>query len=253
MKDESNKDNLESVVNDTDFHSYLDEYSVFREGVNKGDHGKTAKFWVSYMNHIWLILHLLKAVKTNDYYLYGACLHQMTDLFFSYDGHNYARYLTYFSFFLANIEQTHPGATELLKQGAVSVARSFVPGNRCYVNKTSEETFMKHAKSHAGDGGRGAGVSSILTNYGAYRRWARTAHEQSRYVDVTLQMAEMTDSETGRTNKHHDVRPSQIRKSDVDQLFCLASGALSLLISVTASWMPKKREAWQRKSSSRIG
>lgn len=112
---------------------------------------------------------------------------------------------------------------------------------------------MKHAKSHAGDGGRGAGVSSILTNYGAYRRWARTAHEQSRYVDVTLQMAEMTDSETGRTNKHHDVRPSQIRKSDVDQLFCLASGALSLLISVTASWMPKKREAWQRKSSSRIG
>lgn len=111
MKDESNKDNLESVVNDTDFHSYLDEYSVFREGVNKGDHGKTAKFWVSYMNHIWLILHLFKAVKTNDYYLYGACLHQMTDLFFSYDGHNYARYLTYFSVFLANIEQTHPGAT----------------------------------------------------------------------------------------------------------------------------------------------
>lgn len=240
-----NKDSLAVVMDDPNFHSYLAEYSEFRAGVKKGDLGKTAMFWVSYMDHIWLILHLLKAVKTNDYYLYSACLHEMANLFFSYDGQNYARYLSYFSVFLANIEQTHPGATDLLKQGAISVARSFIPGNRCAVDKTIEETFMKHAKSHGGAGGRGAGVSGILMNYAAYKRWARTAHERSRYVDVTLQMADMTDANEGG-HTHRDVRPSQIRKSelatvkviksvqsfmnpfdveDLDQLLCLASGA----------------------------
>jgi hypothetical protein len=56
--------------------------------------------------------------------------------------------------FLANIEISHPGATDLFKRGAISLARSFVPGN-----KTIEETFMKHSKSHGGAGGGSAGLS----------------------------------------------------------------------------------------------
>ena len=37
------------------------------------------------MNHVLLVLSLLYAVKINDYYLYGACLSKMVDLFFSFD------------------------------------------------------------------------------------------------------------------------------------------------------------------------
>ena len=84
---------------------------------------------------------LIQAVKTNDCYLYGSCLYAMADLFFSFYGQNYARYLTYFSLFLSNIEETHPGATELLNLGSIGVARSFTPGNLCAVDKTIEETF----------------------------------------------------------------------------------------------------------------
>jgi hypothetical protein len=39
------------------------------------------------------------------------------------------------------------------------VARSFAPGNRCPVDKTIEETFMKPSKSHGGAGGGSAGLS----------------------------------------------------------------------------------------------
>ena len=167
----------------------------------------------------------------------------MADLFFSYDGQNYARYLTFFSLFLTNIEETHPGATDLLRLGAISVARSHIPGNLCAVDKTIEETFMRHAKSR-GTGTRGAGVSGLLQNYEAYRRWARTAHERSRYVDVMLQTADMT--EEGRGNFHRDVRPSMMKRSEKettrvveafqsymnpfnvemdDKLYCISSGA----------------------------
>ena len=153
------------------------------------------------MDHVWLVLSLLHAVKTNDYYLYGDCLSKMVNLFFSFDGHNYARYLCYFSLFLVNIEETHPGATELLKLGAISVARTFIPGNMCAVDKTIEETFMRHAKSQAGPSGQGAGVLGLLNNYEAYRRWARTAHERSRYVEVMLQMANMSEDGHGQCRR----------------------------------------------------
>ena len=95
--------------------------------------------------------------------------------FFSFGGQNYARYLTFFSVFFANIEISHLGATDLLKRGAINLARSFVPGNRCSVDKTIEETFMKHSKSH---GGGSAGLFGLLSNYDAYQRWMGADHER---------------------------------------------------------------------------
>ena len=160
--------------------NFLEEYSSFRQQVRGGSQGKTAKFWLTYMNHVSLVLSLLYAVKINDYYLYGACLSKMVDLFFSFDAQNYAKYLCYFSLFLVDIVKIHPGATDLLKLDAISVARSFIPANRCAVDKTIEATSMQDAKSQAGQGRLGADISGLLNNYEAYHRWARTAHERSR-------------------------------------------------------------------------
>ena len=78
----------------------------------------------------------------------------MCDLFFAYNGQNYARYLTFFSVYMLNVDENHPGAEELLKRGAFSVARSSIPGNRCTIDKKIEETFMKHVKSRGGGMGR---------------------------------------------------------------------------------------------------
>lgn len=62
-------------------------------------------------------------------------------LFISY------RYLTWFEAFLTNIDLSHPGALDYIKHGAISVARSLIPGALAAVDKTMEETFMKFAKS----------------------------------------------------------------------------------------------------------
>jgi len=42
-----------------------------------------------------------------------------------------------FSVLLANIDDTHPGALDLLKRGAISVARSMIPGSREDVDRTT--------------------------------------------------------------------------------------------------------------------
>uniref|UniRef100_A0A0L8GYW0 Uncharacterized protein n=1 Tax=Octopus bimaculoides TaxID=37653 RepID=A0A0L8GYW0_OCTBM len=69
-----------------------------------------------HFHHVWLTMCLLQAVKTNNFTVDAQYLCLMLDLFFSFGGHNYARYLTIFLMFIANIEHSHPGAEELLKR-----------------------------------------------------------------------------------------------------------------------------------------
>ncbi len=165
----SNKVTETAALSDQHICLYTAEYMQFRDDIRSGLQGKTAKLSMTYTNHMWLTLLLLQAVKTNNFTAYEQCLSIMPDLFFSFGGQNYARYLTYFSMFIANIIHSHPGATELLRRGAISVARSFVPGNRCAIDNTIEETFMKHAKSKGDSGSTGAGLSGLQTSYSAYQ------------------------------------------------------------------------------------
>jgi len=45
------------------------------------------------------------------------------------------------------MERTHPGAMDLLTNGAIAVARSMIPGAPSGVNEIMEETSMRIAKS----------------------------------------------------------------------------------------------------------
>ena len=121
---------LDTALDDDAFNNYIQGYLQYKVEASEGSHGKTAQLWASYMSHIWLVLSLVQAVKHNDFLAYAHCLHLMADIFFTFGGQNYAQYITYFSVFLANIEVSHPGSTDLIKRGAMSVAHSFIPGNR---------------------------------------------------------------------------------------------------------------------------
>ena len=201
-------DAIKLAMKDEGLLKYLNNILDYRESCKAGKLGQTAQFWISFMDHVRTLQTLIHAVKHSDFVLYAQCMFEMSGIFFSFNGHNYARYLTYFAMFLCNIESSHPGATLLLKNGAISVARSFIPGNRVDVDKTMEETFMRHAKSQ---GGSGTGLSGILTNPEAYQRWVRTTHARSKYVNSMLNMADMQQSSE---NDHRDLRPSEINRSE---------------------------------------
>ena len=222
------EETMNTALADEELKRYIEGFMQYRDDSKTGNLGTTAQLWVSYMDHVWLVLTLTHAVKHNDFLLYAHCLHLMSDLFFSFGGQNYARYLTFFSLFIANIEISHPGATELMKRGAISVARSFIPGNRCAIDKTMEETFMRHAKSHGSAGGSGAGVSGVLTNHDAYQRWVRTTHARSQYVNTTLSMADMLSGSTEGI-KHRDLRPAEVLKSE--KLVCRTMEAVESFLN----------------------
>lgn len=92
--------------------------------VRESKYGQTAQFWLSYMDLVWLISILLKATKTDDLDLHIAALNNLYPLLFAFDHDNYARYLSVSLMTLMNLNTSHPGSEDLLRQNRFSVCRS---------------------------------------------------------------------------------------------------------------------------------
>ena len=90
--------------------------------------------------------------------------------------------------YILNLNPTHPGTEELLRQNGFSVSTSDVPSSRNAVDITTEQTINKHAKSHGG-------IVGFSRNYAAYFRWCVTRHWRASYVEGAFKMADMVASE----------------------------------------------------------
>ena len=73
---------LKALISNENIRSIIGDFKIFRQEVKSGKLGPTAQLWVMYMDHVWLILSLLHAVKTNNYLEYAFCMTQLSDLFF---------------------------------------------------------------------------------------------------------------------------------------------------------------------------
>ena len=96
-------DTLQEALGDASLHTFLTAYMKFHKLVRNGDFGKIAQFWMSFLDHALLVFLLLWAIKTNNLLLSHKCMADMTDLFFSFGGHNYASFMTWFDIYLKNI------------------------------------------------------------------------------------------------------------------------------------------------------
>ena len=124
LTNEASDANLQGVLASDQFLEYFERYQAFKEDVRRGDLGKTARFWIQYIDILQQILMLIKATKENDLESHIGLLHDLCPLFVAFDHVNYARYTSVYLMTLENLENTHPGATELLKRNGFSVARS---------------------------------------------------------------------------------------------------------------------------------
>lgn len=179
------------------------KYFMFKEDVRQGKLGKTSQFWMFYMDTVWTVLQCLRATKTNDLDLHILCLEKMCPLFFSMDHPNYARFLTAYLLLLLNLDTSHPGGKELLKQKGFSVCRSTVPGSRNAVDMTIEQTINRQAKSKGG-------IVGFSQNVAAYHKWCITRHKRAGLVAVLLE-------ETGLDSKddsHKDNQMSQMKLTE---------------------------------------
>ena len=83
---ECNANTIDDVMSSQGALEIVNLYTEFCQSVREGCLGKTAQFWISYMDHVSLVLALTRSVKTNDFTLYAGSLQAMCDLCFSFGG-----------------------------------------------------------------------------------------------------------------------------------------------------------------------
>ena len=62
-------DSVRQLLEDDTMNNFFKDYKQYREEVRQGKHSKNLQFWLTYMDHIWLVLSLMYAVKMNDFEL----------------------------------------------------------------------------------------------------------------------------------------------------------------------------------------
>ena len=125
---------------------------------------------------LYLILH--RAVKINDINLYCYVLFEISALFFSTNHVNYARWMVLHALELLNLDFTHPGAAELLKNGAFSVRRSAGNSSRVGVDMALEQSINAHAKNKM------RGIVSFSQSDTAVQRWIITSATKTQLEQV---------------------------------------------------------------------
>ena len=211
---EPSRENLQKILEDKIVKKKIDLYLKFLQQICDGNLGPTGKFWMSVVDDIKRALYFDISMKTNNYDLYKWCLHEMSPIFYSWNGQNYARYLPYYASFISNIETTHPGATKLLKAGAISASKSTVKGCRIPNDMTVEVGINKHGKSRGFKGG-GSGFSGLYKNEDSLQRLVRTTHVRAGIYQQLLKMVNL-EIDLGIQTEHYSLRKIEIERQEHD-------------------------------------
>ena len=123
-----------------DFDLFMQNYEQYTDLTRSGDHGKTAAFWIMYIDLVELYLLFSRACHTNDLELFIFCLGKMCAVFFATSRPNCARWMNRYHLDLLNIDETHPGARAMLEAGALTVRRTTRSFSRSPVDLTLEQT-----------------------------------------------------------------------------------------------------------------
>ena len=235
----------------------LEKYAQFCDKTRAGDFGKTAQFWLMYIELVHIYLLLDRACRTNDLSLYIYALGEMIPVFFACHRPNYARWITRYHLNLLNMERTHPGICEVFNAGALSIRRSSKSFARNAVDLTLEQTINRDAASRQG------GIAAFTQNTSARKRWTVTRSFRGAVVSCLLEMAGLTTSEEVSS----ELKPSRIRKDNEnlkdllhevestqnpfivsdDNLYCLSTGkAASHAVKNDLLTLQEKGSEWHQ-------
>ena len=126
----------EEAMSERAFKIYEEEYMNKKMECLHGYHGKTAQFWMTYLDLVER-QHKLH----NDFQLRLYCWGEFISLCFSTNKQNYARYGAYYCLQSEKLDKTHPGAMEELQEKGFSVCCNSLDIKQS-IDGAGEQTFM---------------------------------------------------------------------------------------------------------------
>lgn len=188
--------------------SFLKVSHLFQEYLEYLRHGSTvlAKFWMSYIDMVDILLNLLRASREGNWNLHLSAIHSLIPWCFAYDHVNYARYLSYYYAEMTNLPHDNPGIYEYLQNGGFSVQRSSTnPFGRIPVDQCVETTINRDTQTHGGTKG-------FSLKPGALSRYYLTAEYRSSYLRILKDTVHLEQTDL----QHNDLKKSRMQRDEHD-------------------------------------
>ena len=97
-----------------DWHAMVNKFENYRQEVREGKKGKTAQFWIRYLDLMRLQHQIYTAIQTNDFDIRLNAWKEMLPLYFALNKTNYARYGTWYVQTMTEVDDCYPSLRELL-------------------------------------------------------------------------------------------------------------------------------------------
>ena len=109
---------------------FLDGYLLFSRDNLEGKYELTAQYWMGYIEMLHLYHEFSRSIQTGDLDLYIHCLPKITNYLFTFNHHNYARWLVSFHNNLLKLKTTHLEVHKEFTSGCFSLKRTKKPFSR---------------------------------------------------------------------------------------------------------------------------
>ena len=173
-------DAMQNIEASEEYKDIMTQYMDYTAATRNGDHGSTAQYWMTYVDLVAIFHRLHRACRTNDLDLFISALREIIPIFFAANRPNYSRWMVRYYLNLVNVDETHPGVRDLLKNGAMSIRRTHKSFSRSAVDLTLEQTINADAAS------RKTGIAAFSSSESAHQRWTLTRFVRSAIVGSLL-------------------------------------------------------------------
>ncbi|KAE9521357.1 hypothetical protein AGLY_018237 [Aphis glycines] len=156
-------------------------YSKFQEDSLSGLHGKTAQYYMNFIQLVDFYLLLSKSIRVGDFKLFCYILPKMTNLFFIFNQPNYARWMVKYHDNILKLDETHPDFKIDFESGSFGIKRTSKSFSRQPIDLTLEQTINADASK------RLTGVIHFTNSISARQRWAKSHSLRSTIISHVLE------------------------------------------------------------------
>ena len=191
----------------------------YKKETEEGMHGKTAHYWIGYVILMNLYRLLVRSVREGDLPLYKFCLSQISDLFFTFNQPNYARWAVRYHGNLLKLKESLPEVYKSFSKGFFGIKRTNKKFSRLPVDLTLEQTINADAASQK------VGITNLTNSISARQKWA-----DSHYIRTEI-ISNLNDdlNLSSKDDISKELKQSRIEKdkSDLLKLIDTAKGTMN--------------------------
>ncbi|XP_067618035.1 uncharacterized protein [Eurosta solidaginis] len=169
------------MLQNTELIELFQLYETYKKVTLEGKYGKTAQFYMIYINLIDYYFMLNSSIRAANFETFLYVLPKISNLFFIFNLQNYSRYLVKYHDNLMKVEESHPGLGEQFRKESFGIKRTEKPFSRQSVDLTLEQTINADAANKL------TGISHMTNSIAARQRWCKSHSFRSTIIAFVME------------------------------------------------------------------